>query len=183
VPYRQILTERGDSGFGGSGHGGHRDGRLDCGQQRGGQTLPAGMVDGGLVGIDLGIRDMPVQPPAQQRKPEHHIGGRSGDQPPQRISTPGGRGFVGQDGSEFVCTQLRDGGGEVDARVEKSRAERGAVGSGQTAQPGDSRTLGGGYQRPRRGCSWQRCTDRGSAGAGRARRSFHWLPKGALPVL
>ena len=47
VSYRQILTEEmGDSGFGGTGHGGH------------------------------------------------HIGGGSGDPPPQRISTPGVCGFV-----------------------------------------------------------------------------------------
>jgi len=38
-------------------------------------TRFAGVVDGGLVGVDFGILDLPVQQPPQQRKPEHHISG------------------------------------------------------------------------------------------------------------
>jgi hypothetical protein len=86
----------GDAGFGRSGHSGYGHRRFGCrSHQRCREALTTGMVDRGLVRVKFGIFDVLALPPPQQREPEHHVGGRSGKQAPQRIAAAGVGGLVG----------------------------------------------------------------------------------------
>jgi hypothetical protein len=118
--YREVLAQQvGDSGLSRSAHGGHGHSGLGSGrQQRGGECLTAGVVDGRPVGIKFGVFDVRALPPPHEREPEHHVRGGAGEQPPWRVPTTRMGGFVRQDGVDLVGIQLGCRGGEVHGRAE-----------------------------------------------------------------